>query len=386
MIAGPALEVGQPLDGAPAHEDHVEQAVAEVRVGVVEVGADELGAAGQADFVGQAPRQRDRLVAEVQTDDLGAEARPAQRVEAEVALQVQQRRALAHERSELLALERPQRRRAGLEALDVVERALLVDLGPVVPELEVGGPGLRRDGIAGAAARRAHVRGQPLQGPVAALVETQRESSRAHGALALRALRGVRSEVDLPPAERAEEYHGSRRVFDGPDGAAQAVAVARLAARELLEQLRELVVLRLVGEVAVDRDGLVLEVVVGAQGGHVGGVAAAAVAAGASGCRPAPAGGRRAAARGPAWRARPRPGPRRARAARPRGGHGARPRCGAATPSRSRGAGRTRRRGARCTSPPPHAPAGAPPGRWRCRVRRSDRAVDWPAHAQSGTR
>ena len=108
--ARPALEVGQPLDGAPAHEDDVEEPVAEVRVGVVEVGADELGAAGQADFVGQAPRQRDRLVAEVEADDLGAEARPAERVEAEVALQVQQRRALVDEGPELLALERPERR------------------------------------------------------------------------------------------------------------------------------------------------------------------------------------------------------------------------------------------------------------------------------------
>ena len=107
---GPALEVGQPLDGAPAHEDDVEAAVAEVLVGIVEVGADELGAAGQADLVGQAARQRDRLVAEVQADDLGAEARPAQRVEAEVALQVQQRRALTHEESQLLELERPERR------------------------------------------------------------------------------------------------------------------------------------------------------------------------------------------------------------------------------------------------------------------------------------
>ena len=94
--AGPALEVGQPLDGAPAHEDDVEAAAAEVGVGVVEVGADELGAAGQADLVGQAPRQRDGLVAEVEADDLGAEARPAERVEAEVALQVQQGRALVH--------------------------------------------------------------------------------------------------------------------------------------------------------------------------------------------------------------------------------------------------------------------------------------------------
>ena len=63
-------------------------------VGVVEVGADELGAAGQADLVGQAPRQRDRLVAEVEAHDARTQARPAQRVEPEVALQVKQGRAL----------------------------------------------------------------------------------------------------------------------------------------------------------------------------------------------------------------------------------------------------------------------------------------------------
>jgi hypothetical protein len=80
-----------------------------VTAGVVDVGLDEAGAAGEADVVGQAPRQRDRLAREVDADDLGPAPRPAQRVEPEVALQVQQARALADVRPELLSLERPQR-------------------------------------------------------------------------------------------------------------------------------------------------------------------------------------------------------------------------------------------------------------------------------------
>ena len=122
----PALQVGQPLDGAPAHEDDVEEPASEVLVGVVEVGADELGAAGQADLVGQSPRQGHRLVRQVEAHDVRAVARPAQGVEAEVALEVQQGRALVHERPELVQLQRQQRRGAGSETLDIVERALLV--------------------------------------------------------------------------------------------------------------------------------------------------------------------------------------------------------------------------------------------------------------------
>ena len=83
-----------------------------------------------------------------------------------MALQVEQRRALVDERAELLELERPQRRGAGLEALHVVERALLVDLGPRVPETQVGGAGLRGDGIRHASSTLyATVRMRPMVSP-----------------------------------------------------------------------------------------------------------------------------------------------------------------------------------------------------------------------------
>ena len=80
----------------------------------------------------------DRARREIQTGGArGSEPRQRERVEAEVALQMQQSLA-GHLAADLLQLDAGQRLLAGLEALHVVELRLGVDAGKLVPHRQVG--------------------------------------------------------------------------------------------------------------------------------------------------------------------------------------------------------------------------------------------------------
>lgn len=100
----PAIEVGQPADRSDAREGDLEAAIAEGRDGVVHVGLDE----GRRDvrLVGQRPCLRDRRRREVETGDRRAASCPAQGVDAEVALEMDE--AAAAHVADLLDLPRTQ--------------------------------------------------------------------------------------------------------------------------------------------------------------------------------------------------------------------------------------------------------------------------------------
>ena len=134
---GPALEVAEPDERAPGGEDDVEGAGQLVRQ-ARDVALHEGGAPGEADLGGERARRPDALAGEVDAGDDGAAARPAERVEAEVALQVQQRRALADQRAQLAQLDRAERGAARLEAGDVVQLRVHVQPDGLVPAGEVG--------------------------------------------------------------------------------------------------------------------------------------------------------------------------------------------------------------------------------------------------------
>ena len=117
-------------------EDHVKLLAAQLgedAIGVGDVGLEEAGLDTQ--LVRQAPGVCDRLLRS-QPLSPGAAARPRQGVETEVALQVEERFAL--DITDSLNLDGVQGVASCLEALDIVEIALDVELGPTVPEVAVG--------------------------------------------------------------------------------------------------------------------------------------------------------------------------------------------------------------------------------------------------------
>src|SRR4029079_15278089 len=115
--------------GPAAGVDDVEAAAAEGRDGVVEVGLDELGVEARA--VRQGARRLDRRGREVEPRDARAAAGPRERVEAEVALGVDQGEAA--DGADLLEREGVELRGAGQERLDVVEVAVDMDRHALVP-------------------------------------------------------------------------------------------------------------------------------------------------------------------------------------------------------------------------------------------------------------
>ncbi len=129
----PAVDVLEPVQRADAGVDDVEPAPAERLVGAHDVAHHPVRLEARAR--GQLGRRLHRGRGEVQSGDLRAQARPRQRVEAEVALQVHERQTVHV--AELLWLERPQRRGTGQEAVDVVEVAPRVDRDALVPERPV---------------------------------------------------------------------------------------------------------------------------------------------------------------------------------------------------------------------------------------------------------
>ena len=131
----PAADVGQPAEHATRGVDDVERPVEDVGQ-VVQVGAHEARVR-EAELVGERPRQLDGGRREVRAGDARPEPRPRQRVDPEMALQVEQRptRDIADE----LDLVRPEPDAAGPEALEVVEVTRRVDRGPGVPQRLVRG-------------------------------------------------------------------------------------------------------------------------------------------------------------------------------------------------------------------------------------------------------
>lgn len=131
---GPRRQVGQPVECTEARVDHVERPAAEGSRRVVDVGLDEVGL--DADALRDAASRGHRLAGEVEARDPGATTGPRQRVQAEVALQVDQVQPI--DRTDRLDLDGPQRVvRAGDEALGVVEAAADVVGDPLVPEAAV---------------------------------------------------------------------------------------------------------------------------------------------------------------------------------------------------------------------------------------------------------
>jgi hypothetical protein len=126
---GPAIQVRQPVECAEARVDDVEALPAERLDGVVDVGGDEAGI--EIRLLRKRVRRVDRGLREVEADYRGAAPRPREAVEPEVALQVDE--PLARDVADLLDLERPQRRAARAEPLDVVEVARDVDRNALVP-------------------------------------------------------------------------------------------------------------------------------------------------------------------------------------------------------------------------------------------------------------
>jgi hypothetical protein len=136
----PRAEIGQPPE-RPSPRVHDVEGLAGERPGqVVDVGDDEPCAIGEPRLDRELARERDRGFAEIDARDLGgAEARPRQRVEPEVALQMQER--LPRDIADLGPLPgRDPHVVGGIpETSDVVERAGRMDRGPRVPELPVVG-------------------------------------------------------------------------------------------------------------------------------------------------------------------------------------------------------------------------------------------------------
>ena len=100
---------------------------------VVEIGADERGVDAE---LGRDPgRELDGPLGEVDARDLRTQAGPRERIDPEVALEVQQ--GLASDRADLLDLVVTNPDAAPLEFLEVVEGASGIDLGPLVPQRSV---------------------------------------------------------------------------------------------------------------------------------------------------------------------------------------------------------------------------------------------------------
>ncbi|KAK6020599.1 TonB-dependent receptor, partial [Ostertagia ostertagi] len=85
----PSPHVGEPAGGAPGHIDEIERGrLRDRRRRVVEIGADEACSAGQSELDGERVGRVDGGRRKVETDDGGAALREAERVGAEMALQV----------------------------------------------------------------------------------------------------------------------------------------------------------------------------------------------------------------------------------------------------------------------------------------------------------
>jgi len=97
----------------------------------VQVRADEPSL-GEAELVGQPAGELDRGAAEIGPGDPRAETGPGQRVDPEMALEVEQ--VAPGDVADLGDLEVPQPDAASLEALEVVERRRGVDGRPLVPQ------------------------------------------------------------------------------------------------------------------------------------------------------------------------------------------------------------------------------------------------------------
>ena len=129
----PALDVGQPVERAEAGVDDVEATPAERARRVVDVGVDEVGL--ETGAACDVACRLDRGRREVQPRDPCALTGPGERVQAEMALQVQERR--ARDAGQLALLEGAQGRAAGEEPVDVVEVAAHVDRHALVPQRAV---------------------------------------------------------------------------------------------------------------------------------------------------------------------------------------------------------------------------------------------------------
>src|SRR5689334_236652 len=132
--ACPAADVGQPAEHATRRVHDVEL-VAEPDRELVDVRFDEPRV-GEADVGGELSGDTDRCGREVDTGDRGAEPRPGQRVQPEMALQVEQ--ALPGDVAKGLDLIRADPEPAFAEPRDVIELALGMDRGPRVPESLIG--------------------------------------------------------------------------------------------------------------------------------------------------------------------------------------------------------------------------------------------------------
>ena len=149
-------DVGQPAEHAARRVDDVELALERVDGRSYRLDSTKR-ASGKPSSIGQGPRQLDRGRRDVRAGHPGAQPGPGQRVDPEVALQVEER--LAGDVADHLDLVRPEPDAAGLERLEVVEIARRVDPRPGVPEgpigLERGARGPLGPSVNGATRRRA---------------------------------------------------------------------------------------------------------------------------------------------------------------------------------------------------------------------------------------
>src|SRR5687767_9849942 len=125
----PSSDVGEPDDRAPARVHDVERAAAGGAHGVIDIRVHERGF--QRHLLCQPPGRLYGRGREVQARNAGAAAGPAQGVDPEVALEVQQ--LLASHVADLVYLERLQALLAALETGHVVELPRDVDRDTLVP-------------------------------------------------------------------------------------------------------------------------------------------------------------------------------------------------------------------------------------------------------------
>ena len=129
---GPAPYVGQPAGDAPARIDQVERR----RLGdggrrVVEIRLDEARAVGKAELARESARRIDRRAGEIEPDHAGAALGEAERVGAEMALQVQHPQPLHV--ADLGLVDGIERAATGAQGGQVVARRLEMNGDPLVP-------------------------------------------------------------------------------------------------------------------------------------------------------------------------------------------------------------------------------------------------------------
>ena len=128
--AGPAAHIRQPADGAPGDIDHVEVALDQLPR-VIDVALDESGV--EPGLLLQPARRGNGVGRKVEAHAAGAAPGEAQRVDADVALQV--RDAQAADFADLIMLDVVEIVRAGEEGGEAIAAGLVpdVDVGAVVP-------------------------------------------------------------------------------------------------------------------------------------------------------------------------------------------------------------------------------------------------------------